>query len=396
MNKSNKRLIEILIVVFISSFVGMLGGTAAIYTLNHINKDKDELDVSRLEEIDDVFDKIVEDYYDEVDKNKLIEGAVAGMLSVLDENTSYMDKLNTTSFNNKMNGEYYGIGVEALTLEGTGVLVVDVTEDSPAYKSGILPDDIITDANDISLKDKESSYFSNLVSQTKEEIKLKILRNGRNLNISVTPKKVVIPSVLINKFVVDNKRIGYIKISIFAANTDTQFATKLKELEENGIDSLIIDVRDNSGGYLSTASTILEMFMKKGTILYNIETKNSTSTREDDTDEYRDYPVAILVNSSSASASEVLAACFMDNLGSEIIGNTTYGKGTVQEVVNVLDGSTAKLTTKKWLTPNGTWINKKGLTPTVKVSLSADYYNNPIYSNDNQLETAINTIKVKK
>lgn len=395
MKKSNNRLVEVLIVVLISTFIGMLAGTASIYTLISM-EDKKDLDVSKLEEIDSVFDKIVEDYYDNVDKEKLIEGAVSGMLSVLDENTSYMDKANSTSFNNKMKGEYFGIGVEALTLEGTGVLVVGVTPGSPAERSGIKVDDTIIEVDGTSLIDKEPTFFTNLVSETKEEMKLVITRNNRKLNISVKPEKVVIPSVSTNKFVVDNKRIGYIKISIFAANTDTQFATKLKELEENGIDSLVIDVRDNSGGYLSTASTILEMFMKKGTILYNIQTKNSTSERKDTTDEHREYPVAVLTNGSSASASEVLAACFKDNLNSDIVGNTTYGKGTVQEVINVLEGSTAKITTKKWLTPKGEWINEVGLTPTIRVSLSDKYYLNPVVDNDNQLESAINAIKMKK
>lgn len=395
MKNSKNRLIEILVVVFISTFIGMLAGTAAIYTIINNNKEK-EFDVSKLEEIDNVFNKIVNDYYDTVDKDKLIEGAVSGMLSVLDEYTTYIDKTSTTSFNNKMRGEYYGVGIEALTLDNVGVLVVDVTSGSPAERSGIKKDDIIISVDNESLTDKDTGYFSGLVAKTKEEMKLVITRNERKLNISVKPEKVIIPSVFTNKFVVDGKRIGYIKISIFAANTDTQFATKLKELEENGIDSLIIDVRDNSGGYLSTTSSILEMFMKKDTVLYNIETKNSTTERKDTTDEYRDYPVAVLTNSSSASASEVLAASFKDNMNSDIVGNTTYGKGTVQEVINVFEGSTAKITTKKWLTPKGEWINEVGLTPTIKVSLSDAYYQNPIYDNDNQLERAINAIKTKK
>lgn len=395
MKKDKNRLIEILIVVFISTFIGMLAGTAAIYTIINNNKEK-EFDVSKLEEIDNVFNKIVNDYYDTVDKDKLVEAAVSGMLSVLDEHTSYIDKANTTNFNNKMRGEYYGVGIEALTLDDVGVLVVGVTPGSPAEHSGIKIDDIIISVNEESLKEKGATYFSELVAKTKEEMKLVITRGERKLNISVKPEKVVIPSVFTNKYEVDGKRIGYIKISVFAANTDTQFATKLKELEENRIDSLIIDVRDNSGGYLSTTSTILEMFMKKGTVLYNIESKNSTSERKDETDEYRDYPVAVLTNGSSASASEVLAACFKDNMNSDVVGNTTYGKGTVQEVINVFEGSTAKITTKKWLTPKGEWLNETGLTPTIRVSLNDIYYQNPIYDNDNQLESAINAIKTKK
>lgn len=396
MKKSNKRLVEIMIVVFISTFIGMLGGAATIYTIDYNNKKDNNIDVSKIDEIDSVFDKIVDDYYDNVDKNKLIEGAISGMLSVLDEHTAYIDKSATTSFNNRMRGEYYGIGVEALTLEGTGVLVVEVTSGSPAERSGIKPDDIIIEVNGKSLKNESASYFSSLVSTTEEEMKLVISRSGRNLNISVKPEKVIIPSVTTNKFVVEGKRIGYIKISLFAANTDTQFATKLSELEQNGIDSLIIDVRNNAGGYLSSVSTILEMFMKKGTILYNTETKSSQTARKDTTDEFRDYPVAVLTNGSSASASEILAACFKENFNSDIVGNTTYGKGTVQEVINVLEGSSAKLTTKKWLTPSGEWINEKGLTPTIRVTLSNDYQENPTYENDNQLEKAIKALTMKK
>ncbi len=394
MNKSNKRLVEIMIVMFFSIFIGMLAGVSAIYTIDS-NNARENIDISKIEEIDNVFDKIIDDYYDEVDKEKLIEGAISGMLSVLDENTSYIDEESSTSFNNKMKGEYYGIGVEVLTIE-EGVLVVGVTEDSPAERSGIEENDIITEVDGKTLKGEEATYFTTAIKESSEEIKLVISRNERILNISVKPEKIIIPSVFTNKFVVEGKKIGYIKISIFAANTDSQFATKLKELEQDGIDSLVIDVRDNAGGYLSSASTILEMFMKKGTVLYNVEAKSSTSARYDTTEEYRDYKVAVLVNGSSASASEILAACFKENVGSDIVGNTTYGKGTVQEVVNVLEGSIAKITTKKWLTPNKEWIDKKGIKPTIPVTLSDSYLLNPTYNNDNQLEQAINALTKNK
>ena len=137
------------------------------------------------------------------------------------------------------------------------------------------------------------------------------------------------------------------------------------------------------------------MFMKKGEILYKTESKTSVVTREDETDEYRDYPVAILVNASSASASEVLTACFMENRDSKVIGTVTYGKGTVQETLNVLDNSMAKITTKKWLTPKGNWINESGITPTIVLDVSDKYLQNPTFDNDNQLERAINEV-IKK
>jgi len=392
MYKSNKRLLDILFVVFISSFVGILCGAGFIYSMNLNSENR--IIASNIAEIDDVYNTIVGKYYSEVDQEKLVEAAVSGMLSVLDTNTSYLDANSTNSFNKKMNGEYYGIGIEALTVE-EGILVVSVVKSSPASDSGIKENDIIIEVNGESLKNKGASYFTDLVSETSSELKLVINRNGRELNISVIPEKIVIESVTTNKFTMNNKNIGYIKISLFALNTGSQFTSKLKSLEENGINALVIDVRDNAGGYLSSAATILELFMKKGDTLYQTENKNSTATRKDETDEHRDYPVAILVNGSSASASEVLASCFMENLGSEVIGTTTYGKGTIQETVSVLDKSMAKITTKEWLTPNGNSINGIGITPTINIILSDRYLNNPTFDNDNQLEKAIQVVSMK-
>jgi carboxyl-terminal processing protease len=387
MKHSNDRLIEMLIIVIVSTFVGILGGGAFIYSLNY--KSEKSNSISSISEIDEMYETIVEDYYDDIDKEKVIEGAISGMLSVLDEHTAYMNQDTTSSFNKKMNGEYYGIGIEALTLEEEGILVVSVMADSPAQRSGIKENDVIIELNGESLKDKKASYFTSIVEKTSEEIKLTIKRDEKEMNISVLPEKIIIESVSIDKFSMNNKRIGYIKISIFAANTASQFATKLKELEEGGIDSLIIDVRNNSGGYLSAASTMLEMFMEKGSILYKTESKDVVAVKKDSTDEHREYPIAVLINNSSASASEILAASLKDNLNATLIGNTTYGKGTVQETINVLDGSKAKITTKKWLTPNGDWINETGIEPTIRVTLKDKYYENPIKDNDNQLTTAI-------
>lgn len=393
MFKGNGRLIDIILVVFISTFIGVLSGGVAMYSIDHkIDKAYDYRQVSKIKEIDNMYNTIVNEYYDEVDKDKLVEGAVSGMLSVLDEHTSYMNQKAANNFNNKITGEYYGVGLEVLTLNDTGILVVNVIKDSPAYNAGIKANDIITKVNDESLKENDASFFTRLVSKSKDEIKLLVSRDGRELDFSIVPEKVVIPSVSTNIFDTSGKKIGYIKISIFAANTVKQFSEKLNKLEENGIDALVIDVRDNAGGYLSSATSILEMFMNKGDVLYSTESKTSTIDRKDETDENRNYKVAVLINNASASASEILAACFKENKNSEIIGVTSYGKGTVQETIDVLDGSKAKLTTKKWLTPNGNWINEVGITPTIVAKQSEVYLKNPTFDNDNQLEVAIKSL----
>lgn len=390
MNKKSKRLTEILIVVLFSSFIGMISGASLIFSMNQKKETKGS--VSGLKEITSIYEKITEEYYEDVNEESLVEGAISGMLSILDPNSSYLDEKSTTSFNNKMAGEYYGIGIEALTLENTGVLVVEVIEDSPSHKAGILAGDIITKVNNESLKEKNASYFTSLISDLKNDIKLTLTRNGEELEKTLSAEKITIYTVTTNTFYKNYKKVGYIKISLFAANTASQFSSKLSELESAGIDSLIIDVRDNAGGYLSNAATILELFMKKDSILYKTEIKGNVSSRKDKTDEYRDYPVVILANGSSASASEVLIASFKDNYNVDIIGTTTYGKGTVQETVNVLEGSMAKLTIKKWLTPKGECIDGIGINPTIEQKIDDNYLNNPIFENDNQLEKAINVI----
>ena len=391
---SDKRLVDIVIVVLISTFVGMLCGVSILYSMNldYFNKNKSDVDLG---EIGEVYDKIVNEYYGTVDEDKLAEAAISGMLSILDKNTTYLNEADTKSFNNRMQGEYYGIGVEVFTADNSGILVMSVLKNSPAEAAGILEGDFIIAVDGESLIGKKATYFNSIISNSKNSVKLTIERNKKNIDISLTPEKIIIESVSSNIFYRDSKKVGYIKIDIFAANTASQFIAMLNKLEENGIDSLIIDVRNNAGGYLSNVATILELFMNNGTTLYKIETKESTTARKDITDDKREYPVVVLVNGSSASASEILAACFKENKGSDIVGTKTYGKGTVQEQISVLDNSMAKITTKKWLTPNGNWIDGVGVEPTIKVELNSNYLNNPTYNNDNQLETAINVI-VKK
>ena len=391
---SDKRLVDIVIVVLISTFVGMLCGVSILYSMNldYFNKNKSDVDLG---EIGEVYDKIVNEYYGTVDEDKLAEAAISGMLSILDKNTTYLNEADTTSFNNRMQGEYYGIGVEVFTADNSGILVMSVLKNSPAEAAGILEGDFIIAVDGESLIGKKATYFNSIISNSKNSVKLTIERNKKNIDISLTPEKIIIESVSSNIFYRDSKKVGYIKIDIFATNTASQFIAMLNKLEENGIDSLIIDVRNNAGGYLSNVATILELFMNNGTTLYKIETKESTTARKDITDDKREYPVVVLVNGSSASASEILAACFKENKGSDIVGTKTYGKGTVQEQISVLDNSMAKITTKKWLTPNGNWIDGVGVEPTIKVELNSNYLNNPTYNNDNQLETAINVI-VKK
>ena len=159
---------------------------------------------------------------------------------------------------------------------------------------------------------------------------------------------------------------------------------------------MILDVRDNPGGHLLQTKQILSMFFSKKTVLFQIESKQKKQKVKSLSDEVRDYPVAVLINSSSASASEVVASCFQDNYKDAlIVGITSYGKGTVQQSQSLKNGTSIKYTTQKWLTSKGKWLNNTGVTPDVEVQLSESYYQNPVHEEDNQLQEAIQRIVEK-
>ena len=205
-------------------------------------------------------------------------------------------------------------------------------------------------------------------------------------------KEVEIESVNSKVFEKNAKQIGYLELTIFASNTYTQFERKLMELEGKNIDSLVIDVRDNSGGYLSTVTDIASIFMNKSKIIYQLDTKGVIEQVYSKSNVSRDYDIAVLINHNSASASEILAAALQESYGATIVGTNSFGKGTVQKAYQLESGATVKYTIQKWLTPNGNWINEKGVTPDVEVAMDGNYYENPSDDTDNQLQKALEEI----
>ena len=228
------------------------------------------------------------------------------------------------------------------------------------------------------------------MKDTKKSFELEILRGEEKKTIKVTKSGVVIPSVESKIYEKNGKKIGYIYISIFANNTAKQFEKELSSLEKKKIDSLIIDVRDNTGGHLSAVTDIISLFLDSTHIMYQTEQDGKVQKFHSRGDDTKKYPIVFLANHYSASASEVLIGSLKDNLQAKVIGETTYGKGTVQEKITLSSGDQYKVTTKKWLTPNGTWVNDtKGIAPDIPVTLEEKYYTNPTDENDNQLQKAL-------
>lgn len=378
----------------ITIFSLLLGVLACFSILTILNKGKNYFVLSKeLAKFVDAYDAIVNNYYKEVDKDKLVESAINGMVSsVGDEYTSYSDKDVTDNFNEAVNGKYMGIG--ALIMKSENDLVIyKVFEDSPSYKAGLKDGDIILKLDDKDTKDMSVNDIASIVkNDDNKEVKLLIKRGEENLDITIVKDMVELPVVSGKVINHNDKKIGYISLSIFSSVASEQFNKQLFKLEKEGISGLVIDVRGNSGGYLTTVTDIASYFLKKGDIIYKLEVNDKVTVRKDKTKESRDYPVAVLIDKSSASASEILASSIKESYNGYVVGTNSYGKGTVQQTLVLSDGSMIKYTIEKWLTPLGNWINEEGVVPTNYVELSSEYLNNPVFENDNQLNAALELV----
>lgn len=382
---------EVVTVMLFSIGIGILlcFGLISLFT------GKNYLAVTRdLKKVVDTYYAIVDNYYGELDKDSLIDGAVEGMISsVGDSFTSYSDTDSAISFNETINGTYEGVGLSIATLNDGTITVIEVFDDSPAYKAGIKVGDIILKVDGESYEGKSGSDISNYVKNSgKDKVILTIKRDDKEEDITVNLSKVDIPYVSGEILEKDGKKIGYIDISLFSSNSYKQFKNKLDKLEKDNIDGLIIDVRDNSGGYLTSVTDICNLFLEKGKVIYQLEDSKGKVLKKDTTKEKRSYDIVVLINGASASASEILASTIKESYGGEVVGTNSFGKGTVQQTKKLLDGSMIKYTTQKWLTPDGNFINEVGVTPTKEVELDSKYFENPIHENDNQLQEAIKLI----
>lgn len=378
----------------ITIFSLLLGVLACFSILTILNKGKNYFVLSKeLAKFVDAYDAIVNNYYKEVDKDKLVESAINGMVSSIgDEYTSYSDKDVTDNFNETVNGKYMGIG--ALIMKSEKDLVIyKIFEDSPSYRAGLKDGDIILKLDDKDTKDMSVNDIASIVKNDRnKEVKILVKRGEENLDITIVKDMVELPVVSGKVINHNDKKIGYISLSIFSSVASEQFNKELVKLEKEGISGLVIDVRGNSGGYLTTVTDIASYFLKKGDIIYKLEVNDKVTVRKDKTKESRDYPVAVLIDKNSASASEILASSIKESYNGYVVGTNSYGKGTVQQTLVLSDGSMIKYTIEKWLTPLGNWINEEGVIPTNYVELSSEYLNNPVFENDNQLNKALELV----
>nr|WP_304216228.1 S41 family peptidase [Fredinandcohnia onubensis] len=362
---------------------------------NNDNKKENENDLSK---IGQAYNMILSNYVEKVDEKQLIEGAIQGMVSTLeDPYSAYMDEETAAQFNESLESSFEGIGAEVSMMEGK-VTIVAPFKDSPAEKSGLKPNDQIIKIDGESI---EGLDLYEAVLKIRGEkgtvVTLEVMRPGVSdlMNVKVTRDTIPIETVYTDLKEYDNKKIGYIEITSFANDTAEDFIVGLNELEDKGIEGLVIDVRGNPGGLLESVEEILKQLVTKDKPYVQIENRDGEKQRFFSTlEKQKEYPIVVLTNQGSASASEILAGALKEAGGYDIVGEKTFGKGTVQQARDMGDGSNLKLTMFKWLTPDGNWIHKKGIEPTVEAKQPEYFYANPIQF-EKELAQNMNNEKIK-
>lgn len=352
-------------------------------------------DSSHVQKIEYLEKMIDQEYLGEVDNDEMAEGVYAGLVYGLgDVYSRYYTADEYAQETASTDGAYAGIGVSIQKNKNGGVQIAECYEGGPGADAGLQTGDVITAINDTDVTDMELSDVVSLIRENKDKtIVLTVFRENeeKSREISVDVTDVELPSVFGEML---DKKTGYIQITQFTGVTLQQYKDMFAELKDKGMERLVIDLRDNPGGLLTSVCDILREILPEGLIVY---TEDKYGNREEETCDGKhqlDMPLAVLVNENSASASEIFAGAVQDHGVGTIVGTTTYGKGVVQELRQLSDGSAVKLTVSNYYTPNGNSINKVGIKPDVEVKLASELLNKDeiTHEEDNQLQKALDVI----
>lgn len=368
----------VIIIMVITSIVsGITTGVIMLNSNSVVSSKNETLNDKSLQEFIAVYQMLLSKYYDKIDKEGMLNAAEEGMLNFLgDKYTTYLDNSEYQDIIDDLSGTYNGIGVTILEN-----VIQKVTDNSPASKAGLMAGDVIVKINGISVEGMASSQIGNLIKDDKSnKVTMEIERNGENKTFNLEKADLVNPAI--DYKIMDGTSIGYLAIEKFSENLGSQVKEALNDLEKNGITSLIIDVRDDSGGYLTAAEDVASFFLEEGKSIYSLESSSSMMIYNDKTEEKRTYPIIVLINENSASASEILAAALKESYNATLLGKKSYGKGKVQQIAELSNGSSVKYTSAKWLTPSGVCIDGIGLMPDYEVDITDE-------SIDEQLNKAV-------
>ena len=384
-NKSVEfNLLEVIVIILITGIAVSI--TSGLIVYNNYDKlfvrESSNNTNSELKEFTDVYNEIVNNYVKEVDKEALIEAGISGLYSYLqDDFSTYIDKEYSEALEEQLDGEYDGIGIEMITYyengEPTVTKISKVFRNTPAEEAGLQVGDILKKVDGIVVED--ATFVANTIKKgNKDSYEVTYERDGEEHTLKINKKRVQIDSVSSKTY--DN--VGYLKIDTFSNMTYSQVKSELNNL--SNVDSLVIDLRDNTGGYLQSAYNIADLFLEKDKVIYQLKDRTgSVKSYKAQEDVYRKYnKIVVIVNTNTASASEVLTLALKENLNATVVGATTYGKGTVQDTKILSSGAMVKYTSAYWLSPKGNLIDGIGIKPDIAVE-----------NEESQLEEALKAAK---
>lgn len=352
-------------------------------------------DVKTVQKLNYLEELIDEEYLDEKDESSMREGLYAGLLAGLkDPYSTYYTAEQYKELNTSNEGSYVGIGAVLQKDDTGGAKIIQLYEGGPGEQAGLKKGDVIKAVDGADVTDKETSDIASMVRDSeKASVMLTIQRENEEKprDVKVEIRDVEIQTVSHEMLSEDT---GYIRISEFSEVTSEQYKKAFADLKDQGMKKLVVDLRDNPGGLLTAVCGVLRQILPEGLIVY---TEDKNGKREEETCDGKnklDMPLAVLVNGNSASASEIFAGAVKDYGIGTIVGTTTYGKGVVQTIHSLTDGSAVKITIAKYFTPKGNDINKKGITPDVEAELSGDItdWTELTHKEDTQLQTALKEI----
>ena len=403
MEESKKnRIYKIIMLEILTIFLTIMITAIGVYSYFMNNKELGNYILVESSDGEDIanelskFKKIIDKYYiGEVDEEKLKEGAIKGYIEGLDDPYSeYISKEEMEEYMEQTNGNFVGIGIYMTKdLENDRVVILSTIKNSPAEKAGLQAGDLIISVDGTEYKADDMTEASNKIKgEENTTVELEILRNGQKLSFEIKREKVKVNEI---ETEVLESNIGYMNISSFDEETGADFKEKFEQLQQKNITSLIIDLRNNGGGIVDEALEIAECIADKGSILlYEINKENEEEIIKSEEDPIVNIPVILLVNENTASSSEILAGALKDLGKAKIVGTKTYGKGVIQTLLSLKDGSGIKITSAEYLTPNKNKINEIGIEPDYVVELPDGVDVLEVErENDTQLEKAIELLK---
>lgn len=393
------KIYKTIMLISLSVFITFMITSISLYTyfsenpISTSSKESNKSIASKLEKYREIIDKY---YLGEVDETKLEEGAIKGYIEGLeDPYTEYISKEDMDSYLDDTMGNFVGIGIYMIkNTKYDKIQVLSTIKDSPAEKAGIQAGDLIVSVDGIEYKADDMTTASNKIKgEEGTKVTVEILRGTENIKYELERAKVKVNQV---EGKVLSNNIGYIKFTSFDETTAEDFKKQYQELEKKNIKSLIIDLRNNGGGIVDQALEIADYVAEKDSVLlYEVDKNNKETVRKAKTESIINMPIVILTNENTASASEILAGALKDLGKAKTVGTTTYGKGVIQQILKLNDGSGLKITIEEYQTPNKNKINKVGIEPDEKVELpdSVESILNIKESEDTQLQKAIDMLK---